>query len=112
MFSIGSTPLLLAASSGALSALRCLLSLGAYILRVDEEGNNLIHLAALRFHTNILEYFIQWNHPDIDVWQILVGESFLKQYCRQYQVLLDAVWEKVLTISSIFVKFLYRDFVI
>ena len=72
--SVGSTPLLLAASSGALSALRCLLSLGAYILRVDEEGNNMVHLAAMRFHTNILEYFIEWNHPDIQVWEILVGE--------------------------------------
>ncbi len=65
--------MLLAASSGGLSALKCLIDLGAYVLRKDEEGNNVVHLASLRFHTNILEFFIQWNNPDVPVWELLVG---------------------------------------
>ena len=77
-FSIGSTPLLLAASSGALTAMCCLINMGAYLLRKDEEGNNLIHLAALRFHTNILRFFIQWNHPQVPVWTLLVGECHMQ----------------------------------
>lgn len=79
-FSLKSTPLLLAASSGALASVKCLINLGAYILRKDEEGNNIVHLAALRFHTNILEFFIQWNHPDINVWLLLVGRIDMNHF--------------------------------
>jgi ankyrin repeat protein len=68
-----STPLLLAASSGALSTLKCLIDLGAYVLRCDENGNNAVHLAAMRYHANVLEFFIQWNHAEVDVWNTLVG---------------------------------------
>ncbi|KAK6172108.1 hypothetical protein SNE40_018060 [Patella caerulea] len=78
-----SSPLLLAASSGALMAVRCLIELGADISKVDTSENNMVNLAALRFHTNILEYLIEWNNPDIPVWKILVGmlrdESLVKQ---------------------------------
>lgn len=66
------TPLLLAANSGALAAVKCLIALGANIRRINENGNNIIHLAALRFHTNILEHFIQWNNPAVQVWSILI----------------------------------------
>ena len=70
-----STPLLLAASSGALKAVKCLIDMGAQVLRRDDDGDNVVHLAALRFHTNILEFFIQWSHPEVPVWSLLVGES-------------------------------------
>ena len=73
-FSAKSSPLLLAASSGALQSLKCLIKLNADIIKVDNDGNNMVNLAALRFHTNILEYLIEWNHPEIKVWNILVGE--------------------------------------
>jgi ankyrin repeat protein len=65
----------LAASAGALAAMKCLIDLGAYILRKDAESNNVIHLSAMRFHTNILEFFIRWNHPDVQVWETLVGKN-------------------------------------
>lgn len=68
---------MLAASSGGLAAVKCLIDLGAYVLRTDEKSNNVIHLAALRFHTNILEFFIEWNHTDVPVWQLLVGEHYI-----------------------------------
>ncbi len=73
-----SSPLLLASSSGALAAVKCLIDLGAYVLRKDDNGNNVIHLAALRFHTNVLEFFIQWAHPDVPVWRLLVGKNSVK----------------------------------
>ena len=69
-----STPLLLAASAGALSSVKTLINLGAYVLRKDEQKNNVIHLAALRFHTNVLEFFIEWDRPEVPVWKLLVGE--------------------------------------
>ena len=72
-----STPLLLAASSGALSTLQCLIELGANILQCDQLGNNVIHLAALRCHANILEFFSAWQQSQINVWNVLVGQSRL-----------------------------------
>nr|XP_022304477.1 ankyrin and armadillo repeat-containing protein-like isoform X4 [Crassostrea virginica] len=69
---IRSTPLLLAASSGGLSAVKCLIRLGADISRLDAEGNGMVNLAAMRFHTNVLEYLIEWSHEKAPVWKILV----------------------------------------
>ncbi|XP_070211365.1 ankyrin and armadillo repeat-containing protein-like isoform X4 [Littorina saxatilis] len=68
-----STPLLLAASSGGLSAVKCLISLSADIRRQDSQGNNMVTLAALRFHTNVLEFLIDWNNPGAPVWKVLVS---------------------------------------
>lgn len=64
---------MLAASSGAVCVVKSLIDLGAYVMRHDENGNNAVHLAALRFHTNVLEFFIEWNRGEVDVWQILIG---------------------------------------
>lgn len=66
------TPLLLAASSGALESVKILIELGANIRKIDMDRNNMVHLAALRFHTYVLEFFISWNHPDAPVWKTLV----------------------------------------
>lgn len=68
-----STPLLMAASSGALSVVKCLIALGGDIRRIDSQGNNMVTLAALRFHTNVLEFLIDWNNPCVPVWKVLVG---------------------------------------
>ncbi|XP_071497237.1 ankyrin and armadillo repeat-containing protein-like [Diadema antillarum] len=77
------TPLLLAASSGALEAVKLLIELGSNIRKVDTERNNMVHVAALRFHTSVLEFFIEWNHPDAPVWKtlvdMLVSEDFRKK---------------------------------
>lgn len=73
-YRLKSTPLLLAASSGGLSAVKCLISLSADIRRQDSQGNNMVTLAALRFHTNVLEFLIDWNNPGAPVWKVLVSE--------------------------------------
>ncbi|KAG8432789.1 hypothetical protein GDO86_017145, partial [Hymenochirus boettgeri] len=67
------TPLLLTAKSGALDALHYLLSIGANWKQQDSLGNNIIHLAILYFHTNILKYIIDLNIPELHVWKHIVG---------------------------------------
>ncbi|XP_046699065.1 ankyrin and armadillo repeat-containing protein isoform X1 [Silurus meridionalis] len=66
------TPLLLSAMSGSLEALDYLLSNGANWRTTDSEGNNVVQLAALYFHTDILRRLIQLNLDDLPVWRILV----------------------------------------
>ncbi|XP_078582860.1 ankyrin and armadillo repeat-containing protein-like [Branchiostoma floridae x Branchiostoma japonicum] len=68
-----STPLLLAASSGALAAVQHLLAGGADITKHDTKGDNVVHLAALQSHTNVLEYLILMNCLEVPVWKLLVG---------------------------------------
>lgn len=66
------TPILLAASSGALDAVKCLIELGASVTDVDSECNNLVHIATLHLHTNILEFFIIEGDKEMSVWMIMV----------------------------------------
>ncbi|XP_031749764.1 ankyrin and armadillo repeat-containing protein isoform X2 [Xenopus tropicalis] len=67
------TPLLLTAAAGELDALHYLLSVGANWKQKDSLGNNIIDLAVLYFHTNILKYIIDLNIPELHVWQQLAG---------------------------------------
>ncbi|XP_039178037.1 ankyrin and armadillo repeat-containing protein isoform X6 [Crotalus tigris] len=78
-----STPLLLAAVSGALDSMKYLFSLKANWLKKDSEGNNIIHLAALNFHTEVLKHLIELNSPDLPVWKTLVGMLNCESYSRK-----------------------------
>jgi len=40
----------------------------------DIEGNGIVHLSAMRLHTNVLEYLIESDYEEVPVWKILVGE--------------------------------------
>ena len=55
--------------------MKCLIELGADIKRQDTQGNNMVTLSALRFHTNVLEFLIEWNNPSVPVWKVLVGKQ-------------------------------------
>ncbi|KAM9305578.1 ankyrin and armadillo repeat-containing protein [Gastrophryne carolinensis] len=66
------TAILLTSMSGALDALQYLFLLGANWKNVDSMGNNIIHLAVLYFHTDILKYIIELHVPELNVWQHLV----------------------------------------
>lgn len=68
------TPLLLAATSGALDTIQYLFSLGANWRKTDTKGNNIIHLSVLTFHTEVLKYIIELDIPELPVWKTLVGE--------------------------------------
>lgn len=65
---------MLAATSGALDAVKCLVALDANVAYKDQMGNTVIHLAAANLHTNIIEYFIRLNNPQVPTWRILVGK--------------------------------------
>lgn len=65
---------MLAAVSGALDTIKYLFSLKADWLKKDGEGNNIIHLAALNFHTEVLKHLIELDSPDLPVWKTLVGK--------------------------------------
>nr|XP_056717208.1 ankyrin and armadillo repeat-containing protein [Euleptes europaea] len=78
-----STPLLLAATSGALDTIQYLFSLGVNWLKKDSEGNNLIHLAVLNFHTEVLKHLIELNIADLPVWTTLVGMLACDDYRRR-----------------------------
>ncbi|KAJ8349671.1 hypothetical protein SKAU_G00248010 [Synaphobranchus kaupii] len=66
------SPLLLAVTSGSLPALDFLLSVGADWRRKDSEGNGVVHLAVLYFHTQVLEHLIQLDLEELPVWALLV----------------------------------------
>lgn len=68
-----STPFLLSAMSGSLEALDFLLSNGAEWRRTDSEGNNVVQLAALYFHPDVLRRLIRLDLDGLPVWRILVG---------------------------------------
>ncbi|KAM4626878.1 ankyrin and armadillo repeat-containing protein [Discoglossus pictus] len=105
-----STPLLLTATSGALDALKFLLSLGANWREEDSMDNNIIHLAVLYFHTQILQYIIDLQIPELNVWQHLVEMLKCKDAHRREMsarclevlcVLKEKYWEKVYEAGSI-----------
>lgn len=75
--------------------MKCLIKLGADISRLDGEGNGMVNLAAMRFHTNVLEYLIEWGHQKAPVWKILVSKYFLlmsacqSSECREEKYYVD-----------------------
>ncbi|XP_062908659.1 ankyrin and armadillo repeat-containing protein [Mobula hypostoma] len=104
------TPLLLATMAGAFDALQYLLSLGANILKTDSEGNNVVHLAALYFNTNILTFIIEQNIPELHVWNLLKGMLQSNDYQKQemgarslevLSVMKKQYWEAIHSAGSI-----------
>ncbi|XP_030066239.1 ankyrin and armadillo repeat-containing protein [Microcaecilia unicolor] len=67
-----STPLLLAATSGAFDTLEYLLSIGANWKKTDSLRNNIVHLSILYFHIDVLKYLIERNFQELPAWTILV----------------------------------------
>jgi len=79
------TPLLVAASHGALITLKFLIGRGARVTARDVNDDGPVQRAALNFHADVIEYFVQLteedaNVADVDtlhVWEKLVGEMFI-----------------------------------
>ena len=67
------TPILVAGSAGSLEAVKCLIHLGANIAFHDENGYNIIHIAAHRNRTNIIDYFIENEYPQLPTWKLLIN---------------------------------------
>ncbi|XP_043927926.1 ankyrin and armadillo repeat-containing protein-like [Protopterus annectens] len=66
------TPLLLAATSGALDSIQYFMSVGANWRKTDGNGNNMVTLATLNIHSEILKYLIELHLPELPVWNLLV----------------------------------------
>ncbi|KAM6178388.1 ankyrin and armadillo repeat-containing protein [Rhynchocyon petersi] len=104
------TPLLLAATSGALDTIQYLFSLGANWRKTDIKGNNIIHLSVLTFHTEVLKHLIELNIPELPVWKTLVEMLQSESYKRRMMAVMsleviclanDRYWECILDAGTI-----------
>ncbi|KAM9248462.1 ankyrin and armadillo repeat-containing protein [Dugong dugon] len=104
------TPLLLAATSGALDTIQYLFSLGANWRKTDIKGNNIIHLSVLTFHTEVLKYIIELNIPELPVWKTLVEMLHCESYKRRMMAVMsleviclanDQYWKYILDAGTI-----------
>ncbi|XP_060033569.1 ankyrin and armadillo repeat-containing protein isoform X3 [Erinaceus europaeus] len=104
------TPLLLAATSGAMDTIQYLFSLGANWRKTDNKGNNIIHLSVLSFHTEVLKHIIELNLPELPVWETLVEMLQCESYKRRMTAVMaleviclakNDYWEKILDAGTI-----------
>ncbi|XP_063501702.1 ankyrin and armadillo repeat-containing protein isoform X3 [Symphalangus syndactylus] len=104
------TPLLLAATSGALDTIQYLFSIGANWRKTDIKGNNIIHLSVLTFHTEVLKYIIKLNIPELPVWKTLVEMLQCESYKRRMMAVMsleviclanDQYWRCILDAGTI-----------
>jgi ankyrin repeat protein len=66
------TPLLLACSSGQLDAVRFLVELGANLIAFNASDFGVIEVSAYSGHLHVLEYFLDLNSPEVNVYTSLV----------------------------------------
>ncbi|XP_058520699.1 ankyrin and armadillo repeat-containing protein isoform X2 [Ochotona princeps] len=104
------TPLLLAATSGALDTIQYLFSLGANWRKTDAKGNNIIHLSVLTFHTEVLKYIIELENSELPVWKTLVEMLQCESYKRRMMAVMsleviclanDRYWKCILDAGTI-----------
>ncbi|XP_037706099.1 ankyrin and armadillo repeat-containing protein [Choloepus didactylus] len=104
------TPLLLAATSGALDTIQYLFSLGANWRKTDIKGNNIIHLSVLTFHTEVLKHIIALNIPELPVWKTLVEMLQCESYKQRMMAIMsleviclanDQYWKCILDAGTI-----------
>ncbi|XP_048201059.1 ankyrin and armadillo repeat-containing protein [Perognathus longimembris pacificus] len=104
------TPLLLAATSGALDTIQYLFSLGANWRKTDTKGNNIIHLSVLTFHTEVLKYIIELDIPELPVWKTLVEMLQCENFKRRMMAVMsleviclakDGYWKCILDAGTI-----------
>ena len=67
------TPLHLAACSGALKSTKLLINNGATVTAKNSKSDNVVHLAALNTHNNIIKFYVEQNFPELPVWDLLVA---------------------------------------
>jgi len=66
------TPLLLAGHCGGLDTIRVLLKLGADFGASNSSGETVAHIAIMHNHINILQFLVEQNIPEVDLWKIIV----------------------------------------
>ncbi len=65
------TPLLLAARNGGFDTVKALIELGANVKAIDSFSRNIVHIASLHHHINLLKYLVELNTPELPVWEEL-----------------------------------------
>ena len=68
----GSTPFLLAVTSGNLETIKCMVDLGAKINAINKQNHGAVEISALKQHIHILEYFIEKDYKKLPVWKNLL----------------------------------------
>ena len=68
----GSTPFLLAVTSGNLETIKCMVDLGAKINAINKQNHGAVEISALKQHIHILEYFIEKDYEKLPVWKNLL----------------------------------------
>mgnify|MGYP002260044326 CR=1 FL=1 len=81
------TPLLLACMNGHVETIKLLVEeLHANLKAKDRRMFGAVELAALKSHSSVLEYLLQLNSPDLDVWKILtqgLAQNDLESSCAK-----------------------------
>lgn len=68
---LGSTPFLIAITSGNLESITCLINLGAKIGTINNHNHGAVEICASKQFIELLEYFIGKNYDDLPVWKNL-----------------------------------------
>ena len=103
----GATPLLYAASGGALTTFKFLIKLGADLNKRDVHGDSLISRAAINFNAELLKFILSLDDLDSDkVWETLVGKlAFMKMYYHEIFVLSFKKQFKLFTADTLMLFF-------
>lgn len=67
-----STPLLLAAAAGSLPSVKTLIHVNANVTARDSNGYNAVNLSVLHSHTHVVQYLLQCDCPQLQVWETFV----------------------------------------
>ena len=65
------TPLLLAAQNGALDAIKCLVQFQADLSATNSNDCNIVHIATVKYHINVLQFLVTLNSPALPLWETL-----------------------------------------
>lgn len=100
------TPLLLACMNGHVETIKLLVEeLHANLKAKDRRMFGAVELAALKSHSSVLEYLLQLNSPDLDVWKILtqgLAQNDLECSCAKAIVELTSADENAEFLESFF----------
>lgn len=69
---LGSTPFLIAVSSGNLESITCLINLGAKINTINNQNHGAVEICATKQYIELLEFFIEKSYEQLPVWKNLL----------------------------------------
>jgi len=70
--SLGSTPFLIAVTSGIVDSINCLITLGARVSAINNQNHGAVEICANKNFVGLLEHFIKLNNEQLPVWKNLL----------------------------------------